>query len=108
GLLEKKPIEAVSDEMLILADSATKAIQEVKGFIDWFLETNEAMTPEERGKVTEFLVGGYVAHSRPLSFDTLVGLKLPVKQGVPALVFELFNTCEFGSCKRPQTASFLW
>ena len=108
GLLEKKPIEAVSDEMLILADSAVKAIQEVKGFIDWFLEANESMTQEERGKVAEFFVGGYVAHSRPLSFETLVGLKLPVKQGVPELVFELFSTCEFGNCKRPQTASFLW
>jgi ClpP class serine protease len=107
NLLEKKPIEAIGDEMIILADLAEKAIKEVKSFIDWFLEEKE-MTKKERATAADFLVGGYVSHSRPLSFETIAGLKLPVKLGVPELVFELFETYEIGSAKRPQVASFLW
>jgi ClpP class serine protease len=107
GLLEKKPLEAVSDEIVILGDLALKAIQEVKGFIDWFLE-DKSMTKKERETLAEFLVGGYVSHGRPLSFETLAGFKLPVKRGVPELIYQLFDTCDFGRCKRPQTASFLW
>jgi ClpP class serine protease len=106
-LLAKKPIESVSDEMIIMADLAQKSIEEVKGFIDWFLEDKE-MTKKERKTLADFLVGGYVAHSRPLSFATLTALKLPVTQGVPPLVYELFETLEFAGAKRPQMATFHW
>jgi ClpP class serine protease len=38
NLLKKKPIEAVSDEMILLAELAEKALKEVKAYITWFLE----------------------------------------------------------------------
>ena len=106
-LLEKKPIENISDEMVILADLAKKSIQEVKMFIDWFLG-DKAIDEKQRQLVADFLTGGYMAHSRPLSIETLMELRLPVKLGVPELVFDLFETYEIGSVQRPQVASFLW
>lgn len=100
SLLEKKPIEAIADETIILADLAGKALTEVKGYIAWFLN-DKKIDEEQRGLIADFLTGGYVAHSRPLSFETLKGLKLPVNKGVPGLVWELFSTCVFGHCERP-------
>jgi ClpP class serine protease len=105
NLLKKKPIEAVSDEMILLAELAEKALKEVKAYITWFLEEKD-MTKKQRETVAEFLVGGYVAHDHPLTFATLQELKLPVERGVPELVFELFTTCEFGVCKRPCVAHY--
>ncbi len=106
-LLEKKPIENISDEMVILADLAKKSIQEVKAFINWFL-ANKEMDEKQRELVADFLTGGHMAHTRPLSVETLMELQLPVKLGVPELVFDLFETYEIGSVQRPQVASFLW
>jgi len=103
-LLEQKPIESISDDTVILAMIAKQAIEEVKGFVRWFLEGK--LEKKQLETVAEFLTGGYVSHDRPLSFETLQGLKLSVKQGVPELVFELFSTCEFGVCKRPCVAHY--
>lgn len=100
ALLEKKPIEAIADETILWADLAAKALTEVKGYIAWFLD-GKKIGAKQRETIADFLTGGYVAHSRPLSFETLSGLKLPVKRGVPGLVWEFFSTCVFGHCERP-------
>jgi ClpP class serine protease len=107
SLLQKKPIEAVSDEMVILADLAEKAIREVKVYTHWLL-ADKKLKEKEREMVAEFLVGGYVAHDQPLSFETMQEFGIPVVKGVPQLVYQLFETCEFGDCQRPQMATFLW
>lgn len=105
-LLEKKPIESISDEMVILADLAEKSIREVKTFLKWLLE-DKPMSEEDRELLAEFLTGGYVAHDKPLMFEAMLSYGLPLKRGVPDLVFELFETCAFGG-QRPQLASYLW
>jgi ClpP class serine protease len=102
-LAKAKPIEALADETLLLADLADKALKEVRGYIDWFLEEKE-MSAKQKELVAEFLVGGYIAHDRPLSFATVQGLQLPVKKDVPEEVFDLFSTCVFGQCDRPGLA----
>jgi ClpP class serine protease len=102
-LLEKKPIEAIADEAIIMADLAEKALTEVQGYIAWFLE-DKKISKAQRKLIADFLTGGYVAHSRPLSFATLKDLKLPVKKGVSDLVWKLFSTCVFGHCERPGLA----
>ncbi len=107
ALLQRKPIESVSDEMVILADLAEKAIREVKMFVHWLLE-DKKLREKERELLAEFLVGGYVAHDQPLTFDTMQQFGISVVQGVPERVFELFETCEFCGVNRPQMATFLW
>ncbi|MBI3461385.1 ATP-dependent Clp protease proteolytic subunit, partial [Candidatus Acetothermia bacterium] len=100
NLIPKKPIEMIADETIILADVAEKALKEVSGYIAWFLGGKKISKGQVK-LIVEFLTGGYVAHSRPLSYETLAGLKLPAKQGVPELVWKLFSTCIFGHCERP-------
>lgn len=102
-LAKTKPMEALADETLLLADLAEKALKEVRGYIDWLLE-DKKMSAKQKELVAEFLVGGYVAHDRPLSFATVQSLRLPVKKGVPEEVFDLFSTCVFGQCDRPGLA----
>jgi ClpP class serine protease len=106
GLLEKKPIESISDDIVILADLAGKSIREVKSFLKWLLE-DKPMPEEDRELLAEFLTGGYVAHDKPLMFEMMLTYGIPLKSGVPGLVFELFETCAFGG-QRPQLASYLW
>lgn len=100
GIMAKKSIDAIADETIALADLAEKALSEVQGYIAWFLD-DKSMARKEREAIAEFLTGGYVAHARPLSFEALKGLKLPVRRGVPDLVWKLFTTCVFGHCERP-------
>ncbi len=100
GIMAKKSIDSIGDETIALADLAEKALTEVRSYIDWFLD-DKAMTKAHRESIAEFLTGGYVAHARPLSFENLRELKLPVKRGVPDLVWKLFLTCVFGHCERP-------
>ena len=100
GIMAKKSIDSIGDETIALADLAEKALSEVRGYIAWFLD-DKPMTMRQRVAIAEFLTGGYVAHARPLSFETLKNLKLPVKRGMPDLVWKLFATCVFGHCERP-------
>lgn len=37
-LAKAKPIEALADETLLLANLAEKALKEVRGYIDWLLK----------------------------------------------------------------------
>lgn len=90
ALIRKKPPEAISDEMLLLADSAKKAIKEVKDLIKLLL-ADKGMADEDRELVAEFLTGGYILHDQPLTYDTLKSFGLPVRLGVPDQVFDLFE-----------------
>ncbi len=100
AIMAKKSIDSIADETIALADLAEKALSEVWGYILWFLD-DKPMTKRHRQVVAEFLTGGYVAHARPLCWETLKDLKLPIKKGIPDLVWKLFSTCVFGPCDRP-------
>ena len=104
GLLEKKPIEAVQDEMVMLAHVAELSTRQVQSFVRWLIADR---VPEEKAeKLAEFLSCGYITHDTPLTTETLREWGLPIRYGVPLEVFELFTTCEFGVCRRPGLASY--
>lgn len=103
-VLAQKPIEAVSDEMIVRAEVARLAVQSVQGFVLWLLE---GRLPRERAaQLADYLTGGYLAHDTPITLDAIAGFGLNVNEGVPALVYDLFSTCEFGVCKRPCLADY--
>lgn len=103
-VLAQKPITAVSDDMIVKAEVARLAIQNVKGFVQWLLEGR--MPSEQAAGLADFLTGGYLGHDTPITLDAMAEFGLNVKQGVPALVYDLFSTCEFGVCKRPCLAHY--
>ncbi len=57
-------------------------------------------------RTAEFLSGGYLSHDTPIMFDAARNLGLPVNPNVPGKVYELFETCGFGPCQRPELATY--
>jgi len=103
-VLAQKPIEAGSDEMIVRAEVARLAIQNVQGFVQWLLDGR--LPREQATRLADYLTGGYLAHDTPITLDAVAGFGLPATEGVPALVYDLFSTCEFGVCKPPCLAHY--
>ncbi len=82
-----------------MAYIASMAVKNMKGFVDHLLQ--EKMDKQKADRVAEFLTGGYITHDTPLTLETAESMGLPVKEGVPEKVFDLFLTCDFGVCERP-------
>ncbi len=104
SLPEKKPIETISDDYIMLAEEARKSLIRVQKMVMWLLE--DKMDKEKAEKLAEFLTGGYMTHDTPIIFDVAKSFGLNVKQGVPRKVYDLFRTFEFGACSRPQSAKY--
>jgi ClpP class serine protease len=98
-VLEKKRMDAIADKTIALAYIAAMAVKNMKGFVKHLLA--EKMDDEKSEKVAEFLTGGYITHDTPLTIELAKSMNLPVREGVPQKVFDLFLTCEFGVCDRP-------
>jgi len=104
SLPEKKPVETISDEYIMLSEEARRSLIRVQKMVLWLLE--DKMDTEKAEKLAEFLTGGYMTHDTPIIFDVAKSFGLNVKQGVPGKVYDLFRTFEFGACSRPQSAKY--
>lgn len=100
----RKPIESISDQMVVLSEMAQKSVDQVKEFVKWLLE--DKLPPKDRDAVAAFLTGGYVSHDTPIVPKVIRELGLNVREGIPEEVYELFRTYEFGTCARPQCAAY--
>ena len=87
------PAEVVSDFMILLADRARMETENAKGFVKWLL--NGKMDSDQVERVAEFLVGGGVTTSTPITLDVVRAMGLKVAE-IPEKVYELFGTMEFG------------
>lgn len=83
-LVEAKPVQFISDEMLIFADIAEKALCQMREFVTSLL--SEKIGIQEGKKVAEYLTGGYLTHDAAITYEKLKSLGLPAKLGVPAEV----------------------
>ncbi len=99
SILERKPIQAIEDKTIILADIAELSIAEVQEFIRWLLKRR--MKAKEARSLVEYLTGGFISHDEPISYEAIKGFGLPAKLGVPDIVYEYFDTCTHGACLRP-------
>lgn len=104
ALLREKPLQAVQDEVVMLAHVARLATGQVKSFVKWLIA--DRLPPEKCEELADFLSGGYITHDTPITLETVQGWGLNVQAGVPPEVFELFTTCEFGLCRRPCLAIY--
>jgi ClpP class serine protease len=103
-LAERKPAEMVSDQMWMLAEVARLSLASVQRFILWLVAGK--LPQQVAAQTAEFLTGGYLAHDTPLMLDAARRLGLPMNTDVPGRVYELFETCAFGLCKRPCLAAY--
>lgn len=98
-LTQKKSAESVSDQMWMLAEIAGLSLASVQRFIMWLLA--DKLPQQASAKTAEFLSGGYLSHDTPIMLDAARSLGLPINSSIPGKVYELFETCAFGPCKRP-------
>ncbi|MFQ5908242.1 MAG: hypothetical protein ACE5JE_05395 [Thermoplasmata archaeon] len=98
-LLRRKPVEAISDDKLLQAEHALRSLDQTKEFVKWLLE--DKMAKDKREALAVFLTGGYISHETPIVPEVLRSYGLPVRDGLPPRVYELFRTFIFGACERP-------
>jgi ClpP class serine protease len=99
AILKRKPIETISDRTILLAESARMEAENAKEFVKWLLI--DRMNEEQATQVANFLVGGFMASTTPITLDVARAIGLNVVEGVPEKVRQLFETIEFTGGLRP-------
>lgn len=85
----KKPLEALDDSTLILADQAEKAIAEVRNSLRELLE--KRFTPQKADELARLLSEGTWTHDYAITFETAQALGLPVSSEMPKEILELMS-----------------
>lgn len=93
NLLKTKPIQNITDRMVIMSDVANLETDNAKAFVLWLLEGK--MDKEQAERVADFLARGYMSHATPITLDVARAMGLNVVEGVPEKVYELFKTFAF-------------
>ena len=96
----RKPVEAVSDQTLMLADLARKALAQGRGTVIAIL-TRGGMDEARAAALAETLATGTVTHDYPISFERAQALGLPVSDAFPNEVHELMSQYATPSNRRP-------
>jgi len=99
SILKRKPIETISDRTILLAESARMETENAKEFVKWLLI--DKMSEDQATQVANFLVGGFMASTTPITLDVARAIGLNVVEGVPDKVHQLFETIEFTGGLRP-------
>jgi ClpP class serine protease len=86
-LLEQKPIDKISDETLILADLAKKAINQIKTLIVELLK--DKMDSQKAESIANILASGYYTHDYPITVEEVKELGLNVNTNMPEEVYKL-------------------
>ncbi len=81
--------EKASDEILIYADIAEKALREMQDFIKKILKGR--MPDEKAEEIARKLTEGYYTHDYPITFEEAKELGLPVNDKIPPEVYELME-----------------
>ena len=87
--VEKKNLNDVDDQTLIMADIAEKAINQVRDFV--FSLLRGKLGEGEAKKVAQVLTEGRWTHDYPLTFETIREFGLNVSTDVPPEIYELMD-----------------
>lgn len=99
AILKRKPVETIADRTILLAEKARMETENAGEFVKWLL--SDKMTEEQSAQVANFLVGGFMATTTPITLDVARAIGLNVTEGVPEKVHQLFETIEFGGGAMP-------
>ena len=86
-ILEQKPIDKISDDTLILADLAKKAIGQIKALIVNLLK--DKMDIQKAESLAETLASGVWTHDYPITVEQAKELELNVNTNMPEEVYQL-------------------
>lgn len=97
--VEQKPKEKLDDETLILADIASKAITQVEETVTEILKGK--LGDEKARELAQRLTSGTWTHDFPIPCDALIAFGLPVRCGLPPVVYELMELYPQPPQRRP-------
>ncbi|MCD6348536.1 MAG: ATP-dependent Clp protease proteolytic subunit [Candidatus Korarchaeota archaeon] len=103
-VVEKKTLDKVDDQTLILADVAEKAIKQVRDLVAWLLE--DKMGRERAEEVARILTEGRWTHDYPITVEVAKELGLPVSADVPPEVYQLMDLFPQPLKSRSQSVEF--
>lgn len=98
-VLERKPVQEIDDETLILADIAEKAIRQVKATVIELLQGK--MNAEAAERVATALATGVFTHDYPITVREARELGLPVSTEMPKLVYQIMALYPQTAQRRP-------
>ncbi len=99
SVLEKKNINEIDDETLILADVAKKAIEQVRDFIACLL--TEKVGEQKAQELAQTLSSGKWTHDYPITIEELKKMGLNVSDQMPEEVYQLMNLYKQAEQRRP-------
>ncbi len=89
SVLEKKPIEEIDDQTLILADVGAKAIQQVRQSVFELLSSHY---PQEKAReLADLLSTGTWTHDYPITFEKAKEMGLKVRSDIPREFMQLMS-----------------
>jgi ClpP class serine protease len=88
-VVEKKPVEEIDDETLILADQSEKAISQVRDSVEELLATKHSVDKAE--ELARLLSEGTWTHDHPITYETAQRFGLPVRCDMPTEFLELMQ-----------------
>jgi ClpP class serine protease len=98
-VLQRKPIERVRDETIMLADLAEKSLRQVTTTVTRLL--SKRMNSDQSQKTAELLASGTWTHDYPILVEAARELGLPVNTGVPEDVYHLMALYPQSQQRRP-------
>jgi len=103
-VIEKKPIDKVEDNSIVMADIAEKALKQMKLNVTDLLADN--MGREKAGELAQLLSQGTWTHDHPISWNEAKSMGLPIKTDMPKIFYELMSLFP-QPVKREPTVEFL-
>ena len=98
-VLERKDINEVDDQTLIMADIAEKAIRQVKDFVKNLLK--DRYDEDEAERIADKLTMGYWTHDYPITVEQARELGLKVSTDMPQEVYALMELYKQTGQRRP-------
>lgn len=99
-VLDRKEINEIDDETLILADIAGKAMGQVRDTVREILEGND-LEKAEALRIAETLASGRWTHDYPISLEEIRKLGLPANEDMPDEVYALMDLYPQAGGRRP-------
>lgn len=100
NVLKNKPLEKVDDETLMLADIATKAINQVRESI-YNILVDKFDNQEKARQLSKILTDGRWTHDYPITYEILKDMGLPVSLGITKEIYELMELYPQPPQRRP-------
>ncbi len=98
-VLEKKDINEIDDQTLILADIAEKAIKQMKDFIKELL--SDKFDEKKAEELADKLASGYWTHDYPITVEEARRMGLNVSTDVPKEIYDLMELYKQTEQRRP-------